>query len=149
MVKATPGQHSIWNIKDVPEQALFWLTLWFLTKKDPKSVKEILLAMIKTSGDALERLCAAATANPITAWAASDLLSLYLERFGLLTHGQTVDFQIKLNIVYGAEFTEDIITDLLETFKPFKIGASKPSEFPSTVVLGDKSRAFKVTKGAK
>jgi len=138
---------NIFDLSTVPDNIMFWLVLLQLGKRNPASVERLLKTLFQACGDALEAYCRAGAGNRITAWGSGVLTSIFMERFGLLTHAQTTGFHLGLNIIAGAEITEEIAAEIMSIF-PWNF-ANKDLDFPTTLVLGDKSRTFKVTRGVK
>lgn len=134
------SEPSIFNLSNVQNDFLFWLLLLKLSKNDPKSVERILIHLFDSAGEALDAFCRAGSSNRISAWGSARLLSLYMERFGLITQPQAIDFINGLNVLTGLEVAEE-----LSTLIPWK--AFTPDiDFPQTVVLGSKTRQIRVVR---
>ena len=147
--------HNIFDVQNLDEGQLFWLTLLLLGKNNPKSVEKILVTLFESMGKALSHYCSSAAANRITAWGSGRLLSLYMERFGLLTQPQTVAFSDGLTILAGASVAEGFVGLVL----PWKF--DKDTQYPDTITYGadgsytvveggeETSRSFEIGKAVK
>jgi len=129
--------HNVWNFTQVPDMAMFWLILFKLSKDNPKMVERIILKLFDAFGDALDAFCRAGSSNRISAWGSARLLSLFMERFGLISQLQASDFNMGLALITGAEVAEE-----LTALVPWK-SISPDIDFPQTVVLGNKFKAVR------
>lgn len=139
--KNNPLPNSIFNVNNVGNDALFWLTMIVMAKKDPKSVEKIVLKMYDVTGESLRAYCHAGMANPVSAWGAGQLLSLFMERHGFITQEQALNFQIGQTVIAGADITLDVtgvLRDLpiISWLIAPKSGV-KPENFPDSVSIVD------------
>lgn len=131
-----PLTHSLFNISNLNENMLMWLFLLNLTKS-PEGMKilgDMAKGLIDAFGKSLNAYCRAGTGNRVAAWGSGRLLSLLMERFGVITQMQATDFSIGINIITGASVAEGFI-DTLQGIFPFT--SPEPSEYPTTVHLGN------------
>jgi len=133
---STFATHNVWNFTQVPDMAMFWLILFKLSKDNPKMVERIILKLFDAFGDGLDAFCRAGSSNRISAWGSARLLSLFAERFGLISQMQSADFNMGLALITGAEVAEE-----LTSLVPWK-SISPDIDFPQTVVLGSKIKRF-------
>jgi len=130
-LQGTSGTHSVFDIANVSQDALFWLLLIKLGQKDPKAVERILISLFNSIGSGLNAFCRAGSSNRISAWGSAKLMSLVMERWGWITQEQAAGYAMGLNIITGAEVAEEFTAML-----PWR--SLKPDiDFPTTVVLGD------------
>lgn len=137
---STFSTHNVWNISQVPDMAMFWLILLKLSKDNPKMVERIILKLFDAFGDSLDAFCRAGSSNRISAWGSARLLSLFAERFGLISQMQASDFNMGLALITGAEVAEE-----LTSLVPWK-SISPDIDFPQTVVLGSKFKTIRTEK---
>lgn len=123
--KTTHGLYAITGPYD--ENLIFWLILVKMSKtpQGMKQVGQILLEMVKGSFSALETYCRAGAANEIAAWASGTLLSKFMERTGMISRGQAIDFVNGLNLLTGIGTVTGVLRDFL-----FGV------HFPDTLNLG-------------
>ncbi|MCK5609291.1 hypothetical protein KAR91_45885 [Candidatus Pacearchaeota archaeon] len=140
---AISPDHNIFNISNVPQDAMFWITLLALGRKNPKAVENILVTLFKSFGKAMDGFVRAGAANRISAWGSSKLLSLFMERFGLITQVQSAGFAVGLNLLTGMEVAEEF-TSLI----PWK-ALKKEDDFPTTLVLGSSYEGVPLLTEAK
>ena len=136
----TETPNSKFNINSISNDTLFWIVLAIIGKKDPKAVERIILKMYDVTGDALRAYCHAGMANPVSAWGAGQLLSLFMERHGFITQSQALNFQIGQTIIAGVDLTvnaADIFAKLPIVSWFVGPGQVKPSEFPDSVSIVD------------
>jgi hypothetical protein len=124
--------HNIFDLDNVTENTLFWLTLLLLGQKDPKAVRDVLVTMFTGISKPLEAYCRAGVANRITAWGSGRLLSLYMERLGMLTQPQATSFSDGLTILSGASIAEAFTSIVI----PWKF-TSEDTQFPDQVTLAE------------
>ena len=129
---AIKPSHSMFDLENVPQDMLFWLTMLMLGKKDPRSVERILVTMYQSAGKAMEAYCRAGVANRITAWGSGRLLSLYMERLGLITQPQAFAFSDGLSVMAGASIAESLTGIVL----PWSF-SSEDTQFPDQVTLAE------------
>ena len=129
---AIKPSHSMFDLENVSQDALFWLTMIVLGKKDPRSVERILTTMYQSAGKAMEAYCRAGVANRITAWGSGRLLSLYMERLGLITQPQAFSFSDGLSVMAGASIAESLTGIVL----PWSF-SSEDTQFPDQVTLAE------------
>ncbi len=123
---------NIFSVENVPQDLMFWALMILMMKHDPKSVERILVTLFNNMGNALNNYCRAGSANAIAAYGSGRLLSLFMERFGLITQGQALSFSVSLMAIQGIETAQDII----QLITPWNV-LKKDIDFPTTVVLGD------------
>jgi hypothetical protein len=128
----TASDHNIWNMENVQGSEMFWATMLLLGMKNPASVEKILTTMFGGVSKALEAYCRAGAANRISAWGSGRLLSLYMERLGMITQPQATAYSDGINIVSGATIAADFVGVIL----PWKL-TSQDTQFPDTVTLSD------------
>ncbi len=138
--KKNPLPNSIFNIQNVGNDALFWLAVVVMAKKDPKSAERIILKMYDTAAISLRAYCHAGMANKVSAWGAGQLLSLFMERHGFITQEQALNFQLGQTIIAGAGVIQEgakIFRDLpiISYFVAPK--GIEASEFPQSVSVVD------------
>ena len=129
---AVKPSHSMFDLENVSQDVLFWLTMLMLGKKDPKAVEHILVTMFSGVSKALEAYCKAGVANRITAWGSGRLLSLYMERLGMITQPQAFSFSDGLTLLSGASIAESVVGMVL----PWKF-TSQDTQYPDTVNLSE------------
>jgi hypothetical protein len=138
--KKNPLPNSIFNMQNVGNDALFWLVMAVVAKKDPKSAERIIIKMYDTAGTSLRAYCHAGMANKVSAWGAGQLLSLFMERHGFITQEQALNFQLGQTIIAGAGVIQEgakIFRDL-PVISYFVAPANHElPEFPSSVSLSD------------
>lgn len=128
------SNHNIWNMENIQGGELFWATMLLLGMKNPASVERILVTMFSGVSKAIEAHARAGTANKVSAWSSGRLLSLYMERLGMITQPQAIAYSDGLNIVTGAVIAEDFVGLAL----PWKLTA-QDTQFPDQVTLADSS----------
>jgi len=148
VVARPSGSQNIFDVSTVPDNIMFWLLIYGMYKNDPKGLSKLFDRIFRVADDALDAYCRAGAGNRITAWGSGILTSLYMERFGMLTHSQATGFHLGLNIATGIEIAEELAAAIM-TIAPWKAITGKDLDFPTTLVLGDKSRKFQVSKGVK
>jgi len=134
--------HSFFNMYNLNENMLMWLLLIRMAKtpEGMKHVRDIMLEVVKGTFDAMDSYCRAGSANRISAWGSGRLMSLILERFGMLTQGQAADFLITFNLITGAEIAEEFTAIL-----PWK-ALSSEIDFPTHIHFGSKTRTVTVER---
>lgn len=134
--------HSVFSMGNINENALMWLLMLKLSKtpQGMRIVEKFLTKLVDAMADGLDAYCRAGSANRISAWGSGRLLSLFMERFGFITQSQAGGFDIGLTLLTGAEIVEEFTTII-----PWK-AISPDVDFPSTVVLGSKSRTLRVER---
>lgn len=127
--------NSLFNISNLNENMLMWLFMIKLSKT-PEGMKilgDISKGLIDAFGKGLNSYCKAGVGNPIAAWGSGRLLSQLMERFGIITLAQAIDFSVGINIITGANVVEGYL-DTVQGLFPFS--SPEPSEYPSEVHLG-------------
>lgn len=128
--------NSLFNISNLNENMLMWLFMIKLSKT-PEGMKilgDMAKGLIDAFGKSLNAYCKAGVGNPIAAWGSGRLLSQMMERFGIITLAQAIDFSIGINIITGANVAEGYL-DTIQGLFPFT--SPEPSEYPSEVHLGN------------
>jgi hypothetical protein len=135
-----PLPNSIFNMQNVGNDALFWLAMVVIAKKDPRGAERIITKMYDVTATSLRAYCSAGVGNRVAAWGAGQLLSLFMERHGMVTQEQALNFQFGQTIIAGAQTIKDlssIFRDLpLISYLVAPEGIEAPS-FPQSVSLVD------------
>lgn len=130
--ESVSSSHSMFDLENISQDALFWLTMLLLGSKDPKAVRDVLVTMFGGISKSLESYCRAGVANRITAWGSGRLLSLYMERLGMLTQPQAIAYSDGLTILSGASIAESYASIVM----PWKF-TSEDTQFPDQVTLAE------------
>lgn len=128
--------NSLFNIENFNENMLMWVLMIKLSKT-PEGLKvldHMSKGILDALGKGLSAYCRSGSANKVAAWGSGRLLSLLMERFGIITLAQAIDYSIGINIITGAQIAEGYI-DTLQGIFPFT--KPEPSEYPSEVHLGN------------
>lgn len=127
--------NSLFDLKNMMGNDIgFWLLMIILAKKGHVSeVKEIILSLFEGIFDGVTAYSKSSGANRITAWGAGRMNSLLLERFGLLTQAQAIDFSSGINVIAGFQIADDLL-DLV----PWKgLIGDRQDGFPDQLTIAD------------
>ena len=125
--------NQIGNFTNFSENIMFYVLLLKLsqTPQGLAIVKSLMEKLVEGTMDALGNLARAGVANRITAYSSGRLISLVLERFGMITQAQAIDYSISLNLITGAQAATDWIGLL-----PWTV-IKEDSTYPDSVNLGE------------